>query len=667
MPHDSSAVIPWTDRWHKRARSQHPFLKQKDRYMHFCKKTALIILLALGMALGMMPVTGQTAYADNTLIDVSGTMVKEGDPLPHVESKWTFNSNPAGGYTLTLNSLTAYSYADDIIAYYDDEPLAIVLNGDSSITNSNDSGHGILSVDSADITIEGSGTLKITAGGNAIRSNGDIEITGGTVTATSKNSSAVCANNADVTISGGAVTARGGETIDPTNPAYGICAYNGNVTISGNSTTAEAFGGMAGIYADNVDNDAGNVTICDGTVIAGGGKYGICSMGADTKISGGTVKATADKYQGNGIYAHKRVNISGGNVEAAAEGALGHAVYAGNSVSISDAGTVKATATGAESYAILGVFGVSISGGAVEAKASGSDSYGIRSQDNTEILGGDVKAEATGEALNGYVINSIKGTGWTESGKETIGISTDARLLPYRKVQFPAEKAEVTRAPEAKTLTYDGSAQKLVTAGKASGGTMQYAVGTAEEATGSYSAAIPEGTEAGTYYVWYKAVGDADHSDSDAAYVMATISESPAPAAESSITYDLNGGSLNGRTGIVTVKAKNGSVITLPEPERDGYVFDYWQGSRYNAGDRYTVNGDHTFTAVWKTGGGSGSGGSGESGGSGGSRGYSGSGKDSKSVKTGDEKNLAGWITLMGVSALALAALYIGRKEILHR
>jgi len=69
------------------------------------------------------------------------------------------------------------------------------------------------------------------------------------------------------------------------------------------------------------------------------------------------------------------------------------------------------------------------------------------------------------------------------------------------------------------------------------------------------------------------------------------------------ISYDLNGGTLDGKTGIVTIVAGDGEVITLPAPTRNGYVFDYWQGSTYHAGDEYTVEGNHTFTAQWAKGG----------------------------------------------------------------
>lgn len=130
----------------------------------------------------------------------------------------------------------------------------------------------------------------------------------------------------------------------------------------------------------------------------------------------------------------------------------------------------------------------------------------------------------------------------------------------------------------------------------------------------------------------------------------------PEPVKESTITYDLNGGTWDGKTGIVTQTVNNGTVITLPKPTRDGYTFDYWEGSKYYAGDKYKVNGDHTFKAVWKTadkGGGSDSDNKG--------------GSSRKGVNTGDEQNVVGWITMMIASVLALAALAVKRKDILHR
>ena len=203
---------------------------------------------------------------------------------------------------------------------------------------------------------------------------------------------------------------------------------------------------------------------------------------------------------------------------------------------------------------------------------------------------------------------------------------------------YPSEKK-----PEAKTLIYNGQAQELVTAGKAAGGDMVYALGendTDPPADSKWSESIPKGSDPGTYYVWFKVRGDDNHFDSEPECITVKINGEK-PAGVSTITYDLNGGSLDGQTGSVQMNYENGTVITLPAPVRDGYTFDYWEGSRYNAGDKYTVNGDHTFKAVWKTG----------SGGSG------------RGTSTGDENSLVLWIALLLTSAAGTAVMALARKR----
>ena len=123
-------------------------------------------------------------------------------------------------------------------------------------------------------------------------------------------------------------------------------------------------------------------------------------------------------------------------------------------------------------------------------------------------------------------------------------------------------------------------------------------------------------------------------------------------ATQYTITYDLNGGTLDGQTGIVTKKIDAGKVITLPAPTRDGYTFDYWEGSRYKAGDKYTVTADHTFKAVWKAadkGGGSDSGDKG--------------GSSKKGVNTGDENALGAWIVLMLAALAGTTGMVFARKR----
>lgn len=71
-------------------------------------------------------------------------------------------------------------------------------------------------------------------------------------------------------------------------------------------------------------------------------------------------------------------------------------------------------------------------------------------------------------------------------------------------------------APAALVPTYSSNgAQNLVSAGTSEHGSFTYS--TTQD--GTYSATIPQGTDAGTYTVWYKFTGDANHNDIDATQV----------------------------------------------------------------------------------------------------------------------------------------------------
>ncbi len=74
-------------------------------------------------------------------------------------------------------------------------------------------------------------------------------------------------------------------------------------------------------------------------------------------------------------------------------------------------------------------------------------------------------------------------------------------------------------APTANTLTYNGTAQELVTAGSTTAGELQYSLdGT------NYSADVPTGTDAETYTVYYKIVEDGQ-SDTGVKTVEVTIAQ----------------------------------------------------------------------------------------------------------------------------------------------
>ena len=73
-------------------------------------------------------------------------------------------------------------------------------------------------------------------------------------------------------------------------------------------------------------------------------------------------------------------------------------------------------------------------------------------------------------------------------------------------------------------LTYIGQEQALITAGSVTKyGTMQYSL----TENGTYSQVIPTGTDAGTYTVWYRVIGDANHNDTAPASVVVRIGKKP--------------------------------------------------------------------------------------------------------------------------------------------
>ena len=82
----------------------------------------------------------------------------------------------------------------------------------------------------------------------------------------------------------------------------------------------------------------------------------------------------------------------------------------------------------------------------------------------------------------------------------------------------------ITPPTAQENLTYTGQAQALIIAGSVtSGGTMQYSL----TENGTYSQVIPTGTDAGTYTVWYRVIGDANHNDTAPASVVVRIGKKP--------------------------------------------------------------------------------------------------------------------------------------------
>ena len=87
-----------------------------------------------------------------------------------------------------------------------------------------------------------------------------------------------------------------------------------------------------------------------------------------------------------------------------------------------------------------------------------------------------------------------------------------------------ADIRSITPPTAQENLTYTGQEQALITAGSvANYGTMQYSL----TENGTYSQDIPTGTDAGTYTVWYRVIGDENHNDTAPASVVVSIGQKP--------------------------------------------------------------------------------------------------------------------------------------------
>ena len=141
----------------------------------------------------------------------------------------------------------------------------------------------------------------------------------------------------------------------------------------------------------------------------------------------------------------------------------------------------------------------------------------------------DGKETAVGSAITSNQFNLAAQK--LSAGKHTFRFS--ATCNGYKKMSqdivVTVQKADIrssliTPPTAQENLTYTGQEQALIIAGSvADYGTMQYSL----TENGTYSQDIPAGTDAGTYTVWYRVIGDANHNDTALASVPVSIGKKP--------------------------------------------------------------------------------------------------------------------------------------------
>ena len=477
-----------------------------------------------------------------TVLDSSNITGTYKDALIYADNDLTINV--PGGLTLSSNS-AAYGVRIGVSGG------KVTVNGSTDIAVN---GIGISAASDVTLGTKNTDTHKFTTDKTSVSTSGNITVNG-SLTADSANGAGLSA--------GGNVIITKDAAIKGKNSAIG---NGGSVTIGGNA---------------KLTSSAGHGINCPLGVTLGSGDTAsheieaakIAIYGSSITVNG-SLKATAGEAglsSPGDVAVTKNANITAVNT---AIGNGGSVTVGGNATLTSEAG-----------------YGISAPG----VVTLGSDDNAIHTIEagDTAIYGGSITVNGSLKATAGKAgLSSSGDVAVTKdadiaSTKVGIGIGGDLNIVGDVKIKSENDTAisailgKVTVGSG--TWTLDGASVAIA----AKTITIPTDHSIIEPTDGVVSSETIDGEE-------LKTVVSGDGT------VQAHVVIAPNAPVKHTISYDLNGGTMDGSTGIVTVDVVEGTVITLPAPTREGYVFDYWEGSKYYAGDSYTVTEDHTFTAQWK-------------------------------------------------------------------
>lgn len=486
---------------------------------------------------------------------------------------YTGTWNVSGDIRLCLNGRRIQSSETSTVSI-------IKVSGGGELTLTDCKGTGMITrgsnANSDAVYVENGGTLNFYGGKITQNNNGGVEnagtfnMYGGTISENGKGNTFFggVTNRGTFNMYGGTIT---GNTSTSGGGVYnygnGIVNMKGG-TISGNQSTSTT-GGGGGVYnAGKFYMSGGSIT--GNTAVNGGGvkNQNVFVM------SGGSITGN-NAASGGGIYnddyqysdSRKLVSVTGtitlkgtsSKISGNNASAFGGGVYQnGSAFSITDN---------------AGVYGNVVGGTLTNGVyTGGSDNnvylpYGKYINADYRITG-TVKTGVSVERRPNKENNSALFS--TRTSVRTFGekyMSDDTAYEVFYDDYWECfslrlASASVTAVPQgAESLIYNGGEQQLLQiAGTAIGGTMQYSLdGT------NYSATVPTGKAAETYTVYYKVVGDNDHSDSAVNTLSVTIAPQEVtiagvdatgrPYEQGNTTVELAGGQVNGKIGSDDVTA----------------------------------------------------------------------------------------------------------------
>ena len=153
-------------------------------------------------------------------------------------------------------------------------------------------------------------------------------------------------------------------------------------------------------------------------------------------------------------------------------------------------------------------------------KEYGTVTYGAPTVNLSSTYYADGAKVEDGKLILPIQKNDVKTTGSVGTVTVVIKSTNYADITLTVNVNATNKLVPTVTAPTANALTYNGTEQALVTAGKTTGGTMLYRLGDSK-----WSEQLPTAKNAGKYTVWYKVQGNAEYADVTEQSLPVTVAE----------------------------------------------------------------------------------------------------------------------------------------------
>ncbi len=509
--------------------------------------------------------------------------------------------------TTTASILKADADAPNVTAVsglvYTGNAQDLVTGGNAGTTLYSDSRDGVYSANVPTGTNAGTYTVWYKAKGDA--DHNDSEPQSVTVTISRKT---LTVDDTNATLSGSDLQTDANGTYyyeyDGTEKKPSVIITDGGATVPASEYTVS--------YSGNKNVGDATVTITD----TGDGNYDV-SGSVTFEIREGTAELTGSPQAKDLTYTGQPQELvtvgtaSGGHIEYMLLDKDGNGSYSKDIPTETGAGTymVYYKVVGDSNHADSATTGsVTVTIKPKEIISPKVTVNGIYTYDGTakEPLAADIMVEDGGVAIGNTEYN-VTFRDNTDAGTATVIITNanGGNYIVNGTGTFTIAKAELAAgdatAPEGiENLPYNGTAQALVKAGTATGGTMVYSL----SKTGDYSPAIPTAKDVDTYTVWYKVQGDANHNDTEPQSVSASIIAN----AVSNPTIQVEPATVK-YTGekqepTITVKDDNGLVIdgseyTVAYTNAAGTaVTDLTNVGKYTVTITGVLGGNYTFEAT---------------------------------------------------------------------